>query len=179
MIPGETEKTEMMGSIGAVIKTPSGVESSCSSGNRLLDHALVDRVVTVEPCWTVPWNAHVALGISILEATRAHAMKIARIPRNIQQGQNWNGMKRGMKSGLRRRRHRREPKKMRRANPSSTCGFTRMRNWAQRATKLGPCTTDGQQLRTLPSKPAYLSIPILNWARHEIDSATPAPCCKT
>ena len=40
----------MMG-IGAVIKTPSGVEFACSSGNRLLDHALVDRriesVVTV------------------------------------------------------------------------------------------------------------------------------------
>ena len=28
---------------GAVIKTPLGVEFTCSSGNRLLDHALVDR----------------------------------------------------------------------------------------------------------------------------------------
>ena len=95
MIPGKTEKTEMMGSIGAVIKTPSGVESSCSSGNRLLDHALVDRVVTVEACWAVPWNSHVALGISILKATRTHTMKIARIPRDFQQGKTvakveWN-----------------------------------------------------------------------------------------
>ena len=64
MTPEEMEKTEIMGSIGAAIQTPSGVECTCSSGNRLLDNALVDRrldVVTVEPCWAVPWKLHVAV----------------------------------------------------------------------------------------------------------------------
>ena len=58
MTPEEMQKTEMMGSMGAVIKTPLGVEFSCSSGNRLLDYALVDRrlesVVVVESFWAVP-----------------------------------------------------------------------------------------------------------------------------
>ena len=49
------------------------------SGNKLLDHALVDRrldiVVMVEPFWAVPWKSHVALEISILKAPRSHTMK--------------------------------------------------------------------------------------------------------
>ena len=40
MTPEEMQKT---GSIGAVMKTPLGVEFTCSSGNRRLDCALVDR----------------------------------------------------------------------------------------------------------------------------------------
>ena len=54
----EMERTEMVGSIGAVIKTPTDVKFTCSSCNRLLDYALVVRrlesVVTVEPCWSGP-----------------------------------------------------------------------------------------------------------------------------
>ena len=52
MTPEKMQRTEMIGSNGAVIKTPLGVEFSCSSDNRLLDYALVDRrldsVVMVE-----------------------------------------------------------------------------------------------------------------------------------
>ena len=81
MTPEEMQKTEMMGSIGAVIETPLGVEFTCSSGNRLLDYALVgprlDSVVMVEPFCAVPWKSHVALEISILRALRTHTMKIA------------------------------------------------------------------------------------------------------
>ena len=62
MIPEEMQKTELVSSIGAVIKTPVGVEYTCTSGNRLLDYALVDRrlasVVQVEPYWAVPWKSH-------------------------------------------------------------------------------------------------------------------------
>ena len=53
MTPEELQNAEMMGPIGAVIKTPLVVQFTCSSGNRLLDDALVDRrlesVVPVEP----------------------------------------------------------------------------------------------------------------------------------
>ena len=61
--PEEMEKTEMIGSGGAVIKTHSGVEFTGSSGNRLLDDALVDR--TLESVVTV------VLGIP-MEISKAH-----------------------------------------------------------------------------------------------------------
>ena len=52
MTPEEIQTTELMVSRGAVMKTPSGVEFTCSSGNRLLHNAMVDRrlerVVMVE-----------------------------------------------------------------------------------------------------------------------------------
>ena len=59
MAPEEMRKTELMGSTGAVMKTPLGVEFSCSSGHKLMDYALVDRslesVVKVKSFWAVPW----------------------------------------------------------------------------------------------------------------------------
>ena len=58
MTPEEMQKTELVSSIGAVIKTLVGVEYTCTSGNRLLDSALVDRrlasMVQVKPYWAVP-----------------------------------------------------------------------------------------------------------------------------
>ena len=76
-----------MGSTGAVIKTPSGVEFTCSSVNRPLDYVLVDRrlesVVKVEPFLAVPWESHVALQISILRTPRTHTVRIVCVPRNF------------------------------------------------------------------------------------------------
>ena len=55
--PVEIDTTAMMGSLGAVLKTAASTEFTCSSCNRLLDCALVDRklesVVTVERVHTL------------------------------------------------------------------------------------------------------------------------------
>ena len=81
------QKTELVSSIDAVIKTPVDVEYTCTSGNRLLDYVLVDRmlasVVKVEPYWSVPWKSHIALEVTICRAPRAHTMRIACIPENL------------------------------------------------------------------------------------------------
>ena len=75
MTPDEMQKTDLLSSIGAVIKTPVGVEYTCTSGNRLLDCALVDRrlasVVQVEPYWAVPWKSHSG-GHSLQSAAHSH-----------------------------------------------------------------------------------------------------------
>ena len=92
MTPEEMQKTELVSSIGAVIKTFVGVEYTCTSGNRLLDYALVDRrlasVVQVEPYWAVPWKSHVALEVTVCRAPRTHRMRIACIPKNFSQGKS-------------------------------------------------------------------------------------------
>ena len=69
MTPEEIQETELMGPTCAVIKTPQGAEFTCSSENRLMDCALVDRrlesVVKVKPFWAVPWKSHFALQKSV------------------------------------------------------------------------------------------------------------------
>ena len=84
--------TELVSSIGAVIKTPVGVEYTYTSENRLLDHAMVDRrlasVVQVEPFWTVPWESHIALEVTVCRAPRTHTMRIACILENFPQGKS-------------------------------------------------------------------------------------------
>ena len=56
--------------------THPDAEFTCSSGNRVPDYALADwrleSVVTVEPCWAVPWKSRVALEIITLRAPRTH-----------------------------------------------------------------------------------------------------------
>ena len=94
MTPEEMQKTELMRPTGAVMKTPPGVEFTCSSGNRLMDYALIDRrlesVVKVKPFWAVPWRSHVALQISILRARRTHTMRIVCMPRKFSLGKTEN-----------------------------------------------------------------------------------------
>ena len=76
----EMEKTELMGSIGAVMNTPSGKEFTCACGNSTVH-------------WSTEWKSHVALDVSSLRAPRAHTKKMACIPRSFPQ-ENWG--KRGL-----------------------------------------------------------------------------------
>ena len=111
----EMEKTEMMGSIGEVMKTPAGVELTCSSGTRFLDYAFVDRrlecVVTVEPFLSVPWKSDAALEIHIIRAPRSHTVGTLHASRRISRKESREQQWTGVNIWSSRRHHRREPLK--------------------------------------------------------------------
>ena len=162
--PEEMEKTEMMASIGAVKKTRSVVEFTCSLGNRLLDCALADRrlesVVMVEPCWAAAWKSHVALEISILRARRTHTIKIASIPAVFPARKTRGNSDLEWKIWLCRRRRGRKPNEKQGTNTASPCGFKWMQSCVEQARQLAPCTTDGQQLLRISSlEIAHLATP--------------------
>ena len=95
MTPEEMQKTELVSSTGAVIKTLVRVEYTCTSGHRLLDYRRLASVVQVEPYWAVLWKSHVALEVTVCRAPRTHTMRIACIPKKIPQGKsvgkdNWD-----------------------------------------------------------------------------------------
>ena len=86
MTPEEMQTTELASSIGAVTKTLVAVEYTCTSGNRLLDCALVNRrlasVVKLELCWAVPCKSRIALEVTVCRAPRTHTIEKACIPKN-------------------------------------------------------------------------------------------------
>ena len=88
MTPEEMQKTELVSSICAVIKTPVGVEYTCTSGNRLMDYSLVDRRLASVVQVAVPWKSHVDLEVRVCRAPQTHTKKIACIPKNFPQGQS-------------------------------------------------------------------------------------------
>ena len=103
-------KTEVMRPTNAVIETLAGVDFTCSSGNRPLDHALVDRrlesVVTVGPFWSVPWKSHVGLGnqFSFTRGTNAHArvctlLSVSSFVEDVPRVR-WVGVRASLRNGL-------------------------------------------------------------------------------
>ena len=72
MTPGEMMTTEVMRSIGGVLKKTARAYGTCTCGHRLSEYALVHRglesAVAVTPYWSAPWKSQVVLDISIYEA---------------------------------------------------------------------------------------------------------------
>ena len=133
--PEEMKKTELVGSVGAVMKTPLGVEFTCSSGNRQVDYALVDRRLE-----SVVIHGGTVLG-SPVEVACCFGNQC---PRGTSHLYKENCVHpRGTSSGLERKMvphskdHMSKPNEKRGANTANPCGFTRMQNCAKQARKLG------------------------------------------
>ena len=125
------------------------VEYTCTSGNRLLDCALVNRrpasVVLLEPCWAVPCKSRIALEVTVCRAPRTHTIEIACMPKAFSASQEWERTV-GTKIGPHDKGCRMRPSVKRGNDTTAPPGCMEIRSQGKHARKWKPCITVGQLL---------------------------------
>ena len=146
MTPEEMQTTELASSIGAVTKTLVAVEYTCTSGNRLLDCALVNRrlasVVKLELCWAVPCKSRIALEVTVCRAPRTHTIE----KRAYQKSAILWEMKVGTKIGPHDKGRRMRPSVKRGNDTAAPSSCMEIRSQGKHARKWEPRITVGQLL---------------------------------